>query len=66
MTDQFWMNGLEAAVGSFGMLLSGLITIPLAARTVGVKINLKQAFGMSLIFFVLRVIWLWIVRGFFS
>lgn len=66
MTDQFWINGLEATIGSFGMLLSGLITIPLAARAVGVKINIKQAVGMSAIFFVLRVIWLWIVRGFFS
>ncbi len=60
------MKLLEAIVGSFGILLFGVISIPIVGALSGVAINLTQGAQMSAIFFVGRILWLYAVRRFFS
>ncbi len=60
------MKLLEAIVGSFGILLFGVISIPIVGALSGVPINLAQGAQMSAIFFVGRIFWLYAVRYFFN
>jgi len=60
------MRALEAFIGSAGVTLFGFISIPLVASFVGVNITQKQGAMMGAIFFVMRFIWLYILRVVFS
>jgi hypothetical protein len=60
------MKALEAFIGSFGILLAGFLTIPLAAHLVGGSLTIAQGAGMSLLFFVARWLWLYSVRVYFE
>jgi hypothetical protein len=60
------MRAFEAFIGSFGILLAGMFTIPFAAHLSGVQMNLMQGAQMSALFFIGRFIWLYIVRVVFS
>ena len=53
---------LESFVVSLGILVIGVFTIPLAGMVAGVKIRKKQAFVMSLLFFLGRWAWVYAVR----
>jgi hypothetical protein len=55
----------EAAVGSAGLFVFGLVTIPLAGWVNGVDISMSQGAGMGVVFFGTRMIWLYMVRYFF-
>jgi hypothetical protein len=52
----------EATVGSAGLFVFGLITIPLAGLVNGVIISFVQGFGMGSFFFCTRIVWLYLVR----
>ena len=56
----------EPFIGSLGILIAGIITIPLAGSASGVDVNSYQALQMSFIFFVLRFFWLYILRNYFE
>lgn len=57
---------LEALIGSAGILLAGLVTIPLTAWAVGASVNMAQGAGMSVLFFVGRFVWLALLRAWFE
>lgn len=60
------MRAFEAFIGSFGILVSGILTIPLAGGLVGVDVTMQQGAIMSALFFVGRFAWLYLVRVIFS
>lgn len=57
---------LEALLGSAGILLAGVVTIPAAAWAVGATINLQQGASMSVLFFFGRWIYLFALRMWFQ
>lgn len=57
---------IESFVGSAGILVSGLVTIPLAAHLAGAEISIAASAKMSLLFFVGRWLWLGAVRYTFA
>jgi len=59
------MHALEAFLGSMGILLVGMFTIPYVGGMYGVQISLHQGVYMSMTFFVLRFIWLYFLRKMF-
>lgn len=52
----------ESVIGSLGILIFGFITIPFAASVSGAQVSQVAAIKMSLLFFVGRIIWLYILR----
>ena len=60
------MKALESFIGSAGILVVGLITIPLAGELSGVHIGGYEAMKMSLLFFTGRFFWLWLLRVIFE
>lgn len=60
------MRALEAFIGSAVVTLFGFFSIPLVASFVGVNISQRQGAVMGAIFFVMRFIWLYILRIIFS
>lgn len=57
---------IEPLLGSLGILIAGIITIPFAGYLSGVSIDAAAALKMSIYFFIGRFIWLYILRHFFS
>ena len=57
---------IEPFIGSLGILIFGVVSIQFAGSLVGVQMTSMQSFGMSLIFFVARFIWLAILRFYFG
>ncbi len=57
---------LEAFVASFGILIFGFISIPIAASIVGVSMSEAQGAKMSFLFFAMRIVWLLCVRATFA
>ena len=57
---------LEPLLGSWGILLAGFVTIPLAAYAVWAEVSAQQGFEMGLIFFIARFVWLYLLRLTFS
>jgi uncharacterized membrane protein len=53
-------------VGSVGILLAGVVTLPLAVHFAGGQLNAVQAAHASIILFFLRWVWLYLVRIFFQ
>ena len=60
------MKALEAFLGSMGILMVGMFTIPYVGKMYGAKITRRQGIYMSLTFFVLRFIWLYSLRLIFG
>jgi len=60
------MKFAEALVGSMGIMLVGFLTIPLAGHVAGLRISSVQAFAMSWVFFILRLLWLLALRCYFE
>ena len=60
------MRALEAFIGSFGILLAGIFTIPFVGGFAGVEMTSMQGLQMSLWFFFGRFLWLYVNRVFFS
>lgn len=52
----------EALLGSVGIMVVGFITIPFAGSIAGANITLEQASKMSAVFFMGRLMWLWLLR----
>jgi hypothetical protein len=59
------VKALEAFIGSFGILIFGFLSIPVAAAMVGAQVSASQGAQMSFIFFVLRFVWLYMLRRVF-
>lgn len=58
---------IESFLGSFGILIAGVVTIPLAAKLSGAPvISTSSAISMSIMFFVARLIYLYLLRLIFS
>ena len=55
-------NVLEPFLGSLGILLAGVFTIPFAGSISGVNIDYYQAIKMSVLFFIGRFLWLYFLR----
>jgi hypothetical protein len=60
------MNALEAFLGSFGIFLFGLVSIPVVLRLHGVRVTIRQNVFIGLTFFILRFFWLYFLREVFS
>lgn len=60
------MNWIEPLIGSLGIAIAGMFTIPLVGRMWNVSMTWKQGLGMSLTFFILRFIWLAFLRNEFA
>jgi hypothetical protein len=56
------MKLLESVTASAGILLFSWLSIPAAAKVVGATVSTEQGVQMGLIFFVLRVVWLYALR----
>lgn len=56
----------ESLMGSAGILLSGIVTIPLAADAVGASVSMQQGASMSIIFFFGRWVYLFALRMWFQ
>ena len=59
------MHALEAFIGSLGILLFGMLSIPVVGHLFGVQISMEQGFYMGATFFVLRFAWLYLLRKLF-
>jgi len=59
------MHALEAFLGSMGILLVGMFSIPFVASIYGVEMSHTQGAQMSGTFFLLRWLWLYVLRRFF-
>ena len=60
------MRFVEAMVASLGIMCFGWLSIPVVGGISGVAITGVEGFKMSAYFFVLRVVWLYMVRLYFS
>lgn len=60
------MKFTEALIASLGIMAFGWVSIPLAAWAVGVTVTVKQGAEMGLIFFALRLVWLYALRCYFD
>jgi hypothetical protein len=60
------MNALESFIASLGIAAVGWLSIPLVGYAAGVYITAPQAAKMSGIFFVMRFVWLFLLRTMFE
>lgn len=56
------MRFTEALIGSLGIMCFGWLSIPVAASMVGASVTVGQGFQMGLIFFAMRLAWLYALR----
>jgi hypothetical protein len=59
-------NTAESLLGSIGILIAGYWTIPLIGYMSGVEIDGSAGLKMSIMFFIARFVWLYLLRRIFS
>jgi uncharacterized membrane protein len=62
---KFLQKFIEPLIGSLGIWLAGIVTLPFTSSIAGATITPYQALKMGGILFVMRLIWLCILRLWF-
>ena len=60
------MRFLEALIASLGIMLFGWLSIPIVGSLAGVGITVQQGIVMSVYFFGIRLVWLYLLRLVFT